>query len=268
MAQVTVDITEYDSLREGLKEAKETIKELKKNLEATEKGSRVVINTKKYIYTLDDDALASDVCLELDRLRMERIYHGVSTVSYLRMKSSFAEEEEEEELRKSIESTFDKDDIKAAVKRVVRSINHPSAYYMHNTLVEDSQQYQGFDDIKESVKQGISTEFYKEQADIISSKESVIKSKSKEIEELKQELSTIKDTLRLEYKKGEELLISNYTDIINEYKKENQDLKEEIAELSKTQEEKVAEAEQRAKKAIADLEAIQCKKSKFRKLFS
>lgn len=220
MAQVTVDITEYDSLREGLKEAKETIKELKKNLEATEKGSRVVINTKKYIYTLDDDALASDVCLELDRLRMERIYHGVSTVSYLRMKSSFAEEEEEE-LRKSIESTFDKDDIKAAVKRVVRSINHPSAYYMHNTLVEDSQQYQGFDDIKESVKQGISTEFYKEQADIISSKESVIKSKSKEIEELKQELSTIKDTLRLEYKKEEELLISNYTDIINEYKKEN-----------------------------------------------
>lgn len=265
MAQVTVDITEYDSLREGLKEAKEIIKELKKNLEATEKGSRVVINTKKYIYTLDDDALASDVCLELDRLRMERTYHGVTTVSYLRMKSSFAEEEE---LRKSIESVFSKDDIKAAVKRVVRSINHPSVYYMHNTLVEDSQQYQGFDDIKESVKQGISTEFYKEQADIISSKESVIKSKSKEIEELKQELSTIKDTLRLEYKKGEELLISNYTDIINEYKKENQDLKEEIAELSKTQEEKVAEAEQRAKKAIADLEAIQCKKSKFRKLFS
>ena len=266
MAQVTVDITEYDSLREGLKEAKETIKELKKNLEATEKGSRVLINTKKYIYTLDDDTLASDICLELERLRMERAYHGVSTVPYLRMRSSFAEEEEE--LRKSIESVFSKDDIKVAVKRVVRSINHPSAYYMHNTLVEDSQQYQGFDDIKESVKQGISTEFYKEQADIISSKESVIKSKSNEIEELKQELSTIKDTLRLEYKKEEELLISNYTDIINEYKKGNQDLKEEIAELSKTQEEKVAEAEQRAKKAIADLEAIQCKKSKFRKLFS
>lgn len=266
MAQVTVDITEYDSLREGLKEAKETIKELKKNLEATEKGSRVLINTKKYIYTLDDDTLASDICLELERLRMERAYHGVSTVPYLRMRSSFAEEEEE--LRKSIESVFSKDDIKVAVKRVVRSINHPSAYYMHNTLVEDSQQYQGFDDIKESVKQGISTEFYKEQADIISSKESVIKSKSNEIEELKQELSTIKDTLRLEYKKEEELLISNYADIINEYKKENQDLKEEIAELSKTQEEKVAEAEQRAKKAIADLEAIQCKKSKFRKLFS
>lgn len=265
MAQVTVDITEYDSLREGLKEAKETIKELKKNLEATEKGSRVLINTKKYIYTLDDDTLASDICLELERLRMERAYHGVSTVPYLRMRSSFAEEEE---LRKSIESVFSEDDIKEAVKRVVRSINHPSAYYMHNTLVKDSQQYQGFDDIKESVKQGISTEFYKEQADIISSKESVIKSKSKEIEELKQELSTIKDTLRLEYKKGEELLISNYTDIINEYKKENQDLKKEIAELSKTQEEKVAEAEQRAKKAIADLEAIQCKKSKFRKLFS
>ena len=264
MAQVTVDITEYDSLREGLKEAKETIKELKKNLEATEKGSRVLINTKKYIYTLDNDALASDVCLELERLRMERAYHGVSTVPYLRMRSSFAEEE----LRKSIESVFSEDDIKEAVKRVVRSINHPSAYYMHNTLVEDSQQYQGFDDIKESVKQGISTEFYKEQADIISSKESVIESKSKEIEELKQDLSTIKDTLRLEYKKEEELLISNYTDIINEYKKENQDLKEEIAELSKTQEEKVAEAEQRAKKAIADLEAIQCKKSKFRKLFS
>ena len=266
MAQVTVDITEYDSLREGLKEAKETIKELKKNLEATEKGSRVLINTKKYIYTLDDDTLASDICLELERLRMERAYHGVSTVPYLRMRSSFAEEEEE--LRKSIESVFSKDDIKVAVKRVVRSINHPSAYYTYNTLVEDSQQYQGFDDIKESVKQGISTEFYKEQADIISSKESVIESKSKEIEELKQELSTIKDTLRLEYKKEEELLISNYTDIINEYKKENQDLKEEIAELSKTQEEKVAEAEQRAKKAIADLEAIQCKKSKFRKLFS
>lgn len=265
MAQVTVDITEYDSLREGLKEAKETIKELKKNLEATEKGSRVVINTKKYIYTLDNDALASDVCLELERLRMERAYHGVSTVPYLRMRSSFAEEEE---LRKSIESVFSKDDIKVAVKRVVRSINHPSAYYTYNTLVEDSQQYQGFDDIKESVKQGISTEFYKEQADIISSKESVIESKSKEIEELKQELSTIKDTLRLEYKKGEKLLISKYTDIIDEYKKENQDLKEEIAELSKTQEEKVAEAEQRAKKAIADLEAIQCKKSKFRKLFS
>lgn len=46
MAKVTVDISEYDSLRNGLKTAEQTIKELKETIKDLKKGSKVIFQTK------------------------------------------------------------------------------------------------------------------------------------------------------------------------------------------------------------------------------
>lgn len=46
MAQVTVDISEYDSLRDDLKGAKQTIKELKETIKDLKKGSKIIFQTK------------------------------------------------------------------------------------------------------------------------------------------------------------------------------------------------------------------------------
>lgn len=46
MAQVTVDINEYDSLRDNLKGAKQTIEELKETIKDLKKGSKVIFQTK------------------------------------------------------------------------------------------------------------------------------------------------------------------------------------------------------------------------------
>lgn len=46
MAQVTVDISEYDSLRDDLKGAKQTIEELKETIKDLKKGSKVIFQTK------------------------------------------------------------------------------------------------------------------------------------------------------------------------------------------------------------------------------
>lgn len=46
MAQVTVDISEYDGLRDDLKRAKQTIKELKETIMDLKKGSKVIFQTK------------------------------------------------------------------------------------------------------------------------------------------------------------------------------------------------------------------------------
>ena len=46
MAQVTVDISEYDGLRDDLKGAKQTIKELKETIMDLKKGSKVIFQTK------------------------------------------------------------------------------------------------------------------------------------------------------------------------------------------------------------------------------
>lgn len=46
MAQVTVDISEYDSLRGDLKGAKQTIEELKETIKDLKKGSKVIFQTK------------------------------------------------------------------------------------------------------------------------------------------------------------------------------------------------------------------------------
>ena len=46
MAQVTVDINEYDSLRDSLKESKKRIEELNETIRDLKKGSKVIFQTK------------------------------------------------------------------------------------------------------------------------------------------------------------------------------------------------------------------------------
>lgn len=46
MAQVTIDISEYDGLRDDLKGAKQTIEELKETIKDLKKGSKVIFQTK------------------------------------------------------------------------------------------------------------------------------------------------------------------------------------------------------------------------------
>ena len=56
MAQVTVDISEYDGLRDNLKGAKQTIEELKETIKDLKKGSKVIFQTK-YVRGNVSDAL-------------------------------------------------------------------------------------------------------------------------------------------------------------------------------------------------------------------
>lgn len=56
MAQVTVDISEYDGLRDNLKGAKQTIEELKETIKDLKKGSKVIFQTK-YVRGNISDAL-------------------------------------------------------------------------------------------------------------------------------------------------------------------------------------------------------------------
>lgn len=56
MAQVTVDISEYDGLRDNLKGAKQTIEELKETIKDLKKGSKVIFQTK-YVRGNVNDAL-------------------------------------------------------------------------------------------------------------------------------------------------------------------------------------------------------------------
>lgn len=56
MAKVTVDISEYDGLRDNLKGAKQTIEELKETIKDLEKGSKVIFQTK-YVRGNVSDAL-------------------------------------------------------------------------------------------------------------------------------------------------------------------------------------------------------------------
>lgn len=56
MAKVTVDISEYDGLRDNLKGAKQTIEELKETIKDLKKGSKVILQTK-YVRGNISDAL-------------------------------------------------------------------------------------------------------------------------------------------------------------------------------------------------------------------
>lgn len=56
MAKVTVDISEYDGLRDNLKGAKQTIEELKETIKDLKKGSKVIFQTK-YVRGNVSDAL-------------------------------------------------------------------------------------------------------------------------------------------------------------------------------------------------------------------
>ena len=61
MAQVNIDFSEFDMLRENLKKANEHIEELKKENEEYKKGARVIIKTEKIIRDVDEESLAHEL---------------------------------------------------------------------------------------------------------------------------------------------------------------------------------------------------------------
>ena len=74
MAQVTLDSSEYDMLRENKAKAEKEVEELKKTIEGLEKKSRVIVKTE--VHPFDTEQAAR----EFSRIREYR-YHGTSFMS-------------------------------------------------------------------------------------------------------------------------------------------------------------------------------------------
>lgn len=103
MAKVTVDISEYDTLREAKAKAEQEVKELKETLKDLKTGSRIIFQTK-YIRGSVDDAkrYIRNSCLNLsynDHLTLSRILEAFfggeprETIQYINFKDVEAQVE-------------------------------------------------------------------------------------------------------------------------------------------------------------------------------
>ena len=240
MAQVTVDISEYDALRDNYSEAKERIKQLESNLKKADDKGRVIIKTVINTLTANGDSFAREVERVLSTADITHIRRHPSTIpGYL----------------------YEIEDIKWAVGKALRDADYTTSLLERT----ESCQYTGFDDVKHYIE-----EEYRDEI------KQYIENQKKLEADLKLKIELVESENQVLYRAKIKDIEGEYLDTIKDLRKrvEERDveiieLRNKITELSKTQAEKIAEAEQKAREAIEALEALQCdsKKSIFKRLF-
>ena len=237
MAEVKVDISEYDMLRDGKNKAEQEVKELKETIKGLKDKSRVVLTTKTVIKDINSRNLAKRIVTNLN---------------------SF------EELKKSddiyIFNPYQHYSTEDFVNKIIYEyINDYRVYresYSQGRTIQESSQYIGFNDIELKVRSHFEDSCKEE-----------LKKKYEEVDKLKEEYQDKLDTVDEVNAKKWELKKKVKDSHIKQLNDEISALKSTIKELTKSKEERIAEAEVQLKEAQKVINSFKEKKGFWSKLF-
>ena len=249
MAQVNVDLSEYDMLRTSKDKAEAEVKELKEEIKKLkDNASNVVVKNRYYIASLNYNKAANNIVRNL----------GVSGIEQLLIDIQ----------RRNDRLQFGMLDTPQLDRNLIRNF----AFVLENGLkeflnlrssyVEDAviTEIKGFDEISESVRAKLESEYKdvmeQKKADLDRQLE-VYNAKHLEVEE---EVKKAEDKLQKRHEKE----VKELEGKIDSREETIKDLKEQLKEASKTSEEKLAEA--RTKLQEAQEEVAKYTKSR-KKLF-
>lgn len=249
MAQVNIDLSEYDMLRASKDKAEAEVKELKETVKSLkDNASNVVVRNRYYVASLNYNKAANNIVRKL----------GVNGIEQLLIDIQ----------RRNDRLQFGMLDTPQIDTHLIRNFTYivenglKEFLNLRSSYVEDTviTEIRGFDEISESVRAKLELEY----KDVMEQKKADL---DRQLElydakhlEVEKEVKKAEDKLQKRHEKE----VKELEDKLNSTEETIKDLKEQLKEASKTSEEKLAEA--RAKLQEVQEEVAKYTKSR-KKLF-
>lgn len=234
MAKLEIELSEYDMMREAKSKAEARVSELTKEVEKLkDNSSNVVVRNRYYLPQLDYDSAAAGILKDAYRL-VEQSTHGyLLSRSYCTPDFMFSKPE-------------GTGDLAEIIKRHLKNMLNLRASYYEDAVVSEIR---GFDDVVSSVRNKIEDEYRQ-----------TMENRKHELEESKQAYDKRACKVQEAVKAAETALAEKYEKDIKELKeKYEKDIKlrdtniaileEKNSDLSKTSEQRLAEALDKLHKA-------------------
>jgi len=260
MAQVNVDLSEYDMLRESKAKAEKELEEVKKELEGLKKHSSCVVKTRRYLPNLDVQK-AARIAAESYMAKLKSIrFRDDYEYSYM----PFSERDTREAaFRFALPSNpftgASADFIKlvtsymeSSIKEGIREAHSDKERYSNSGYIEDVSLTEviGFEDVRIEVENTLKEQY------VLSMEEKKFELDRK-ITEYSNKLKKVTDEVEAQYKEQ----VLELKQEIAKLEKDKEELKKDLAEAKKTKEDKIAEAEEKVRLALQELEAIKGKQA-------
>ena len=234
MAQVNVDLSEYDMLRETKAKAEKEAAELKEEVKKLkDTASNVVVKNRYYIPSLDYDAAASRIINNLGTAGIFQAQQLADRMFGSRQLDPFGAPVIDPNAVKQFGEL-----IKHSLKDI---LNMRGSYYEDAVYVE----VRGFDEVADSIRAKFEEQYRESFAE-----------KEQDLKRAKEVYTTEKLKLDEAVEKAEEALRKRYEAKIEKLEAKIDDLEAEKKELSKSTQEKMAEAVEKLRAAQAEVDAL------------
>lgn len=249
MAQVNIDLSEYDMLRASKDKAEAEVKELKEEIKKLkDNASNVVVKNRYYIASLDYTKAANNIIKKLGTRGMEELLISIQRYNDKLSFGILNTTQIDQHLIRNFAYILEND---------LKEFLNLRSSYVEDTVITEIR---GFDEISESVRAKLELEY----KDVMEQKKADL---DRQLElydakhlEVEKEVKKAEDKLQKRHEKE----VKKLEDKLNSTEETIKDLKEQLKEASKTSEEKLAEA--RAKLQEAQEEVAKYTKSR-KKLF-
>lgn len=256
MALVQVDLSEYDMFRQAKEKAEKELEEVKKELEGLKKHSSCVVKTRRYLPNLDVQKAA--------RIAAESYMAKLKSIRF-RDEYSYMPFSERDTRETAFRFALPSNPFKGAsadfiklvtsymesfIKEGIREAHSDRERYSNSGYIEDVSLTEviGFEDVRIEVENALKEQY------ALSMEEKKFELDRK-ITQYSNKLSKVTDEVEAQYKEQ----VLELKQEIAELEKDKEDLKKDLAEAKKTKEDKIAEAEEKVRLALQELEALKGK---------
>lgn len=234
MAQVNVDLSEYDMLRKTKAKAEKEAAELKEEVKKLkDNASNVVVKNRYYIPSLDYDAAASRIISNLGTAGIFQLQQLADNLYRHTSRNPFNDPViEPDAIRRFSEL------IKYALKGMLN---------MRGSYCEDAVhvEVRGFDEVADSIRAKFEEQY-----------KATFELKERELDQAKERYTTEKLKVDEAVDRAEDALRKKYEAKIEKLENKIADLESEKKELSKSSQEKMAEAVEKLRAAQAEVDAL------------
>ena len=252
MAQVNIDLSEYDMLRQSKDKAEKEVTELKEEVKKLkDNASNVVVRNRYYMPMLDYPAAANRILSNLGSIGISQMLHDAEHMAWSMRNDSFGRPVVDREIVNRLAGL---------IQHSLKDLLNLRASYREDATVTEIR---GFDEFSESIKAKLEEEY---RVDMECKKQQL----AQEIESYNAKRLDVDKAVE----KAEEVLnkkhekeTSKLNDKIKELEDTIKDLKNKLKEASKSSEEKLAEAMEKLHAAQVEVAKYTTSKKKLFGLF-
>lgn len=251
MAQVNVDLSEYDMLRQSKDKAEKEVTELKEEVKKLkDNAANVVVKNRYYLPTLNYKAAAARIIWNLGSRGMYQVFQEADSLTGKYASDPFGYD------MVRVPKVYGSEAVNILTHIIEHSlsdmINWKASYRMDSEVTE----VRGFDEMATQIQQKLETDI-----------KTNLDKKQEELEIAMQAYDTKKLDIDKAVTEAEEAITTRYKKKLDKADEKIEELEKKLKEASKSSEEKLAEAMEKLKAAEAEVAKYQTPRKKLFGIF-